>query len=180
MILRELRLLTLVLIGLSVSACAFAPPIPTESKDSDPFVLQQDLAGKSTGKGVFKTITGVNRGFTAKLDGFMDGDTFVLVEDFIYDDGETDRKTWRFTPVSDGHFAGTREDVVGTADGFQDKNGFRLEYLVDLPRANGSSTRVRFKDVLVKNADGSITNNANVIYYGFRIGRVSLTITPDP
>ncbi len=177
---RKIHLLTLVFIGLSLSACAFAPPIPTESRDSDAFVLQQDLAGKSTGKGVFKTITGVKRGFTAKLDGIMDGDTFVLVEDFIYDDGETDRKTWRFTPVSDGRFVGTREDVVGTADGFRDENAFRLEYLVDLPRANGSSTRVRFKDVLVKNADGSITNNANVIYYGLRIGRVSLTITPDP
>ena len=135
--LRKIQLLTIILIGLSVSACAFAPPIPTDSTNSPAFVLERDLAGKKTGKGVFKTITGVNRGFTAKLNGFMDGETFVLVEDFIYDDGETDRKTWRFTPVSDGQFSGTREDVVGTADGFQDENAFRLEYLVDLPRANG-------------------------------------------
>ncbi len=167
-------------LSVCLAACASAPPIPDAATGAPAFDLERDLAGATTGKGAFRTITGVNRGFTAKLNGFKEGDTFVLVEDFFYDDGETDQKTWRFTPVGEGRYMGTREDVVGTADGFVDGNAFRLEYLVDLPRANGKTTRVRFKDVLIKRDDGSILNKANVIYYGFRIGRVSLEITRAP
>lgn len=161
----------------ALSACATRPPVPDTVAEA--FVLEEDLLGATTGVGQFTTITGADRGFTAALNGTWDGTTLTLVEDFVFDDGETDRKTWRLTKVADGEYVGTREDVVGEARGFVDGDAFRLEYLVDLPLDDGGSRRVRFKDVLVTQADGSVLNKANVSWRGVRVGRVELVITRD-
>ncbi|GAM98556.1 putative lipoprotein precursor [alpha proteobacterium U9-1i] len=108
----------------------------------------------------------------------MEGDVFVLVEDFEYDDGERDRKTWRLRRVSEGRYSGTREDVVGEAVAFQDGPALRLEYDVRLPGEDGRPGRkVRFRDVLVRTGDG-ILNRANVGLFGLRVARVELTISP--
>lgn len=158
-----------------LTACATRLPIP-EPAISGPFVIEEVLLGKTVGQGSITTITGVDRSFTARLDGSWDGQTLTLVEDFIYDDGEIDQKTWRLKKLPNGEYEGTREDVVGTARGFQVENGFRLEYLIDLPTGPGKTTRVGFKDILVLNEAGDVLNEARVGYRGFRVGRVSLVI----
>lgn len=156
------------------SACATRPPPPAET--AAPFQLERDLVGATTARGEFRAITGVRRPFTAQLNGTWDGQTLVLVEDFAFDDGERDRKTWRLTRVAPGRYTGTREDVVGEAIGFQDGNVFRLEYDVILPTENGRGRKVRFRDVLALRGDGDVINNATVGWFGFRVGSVSLVI----
>jgi len=156
-------------------ACATRLPLP-EQAVSGPFIIEEVLLGETIGRGSIKTITGVDRGFTAKLNGSWDGQTLTLVEDFTYDDGEIDQKTWRLRKLPNGDYEGTREDVVGTARGFQVENGFRLEYLIDLPTGPGKTTRVGFKDILVLDGSGDVVNEARVGYRGFRVGRVSLII----
>lgn len=156
------------------SACAAAPPVP-ESALTQPFIIERDLVGASTARGEFRSITGVRRGFSAELQGSWDGRTLTLVEDFIYDDGERDRKTWRLTRVSDGRYVGTREDVVGEAVGYQDGAAFRLEYTMMLPSENGRGRTVRFRDVMVMSPEG-IRNDATVGWFGLRVGSVSLLI----
>lgn len=176
----SLRAALLLVAAVSLAACAGRPPIPEEAADGARFLPEEDLLGETVGEGQFSTITGVERGFTAYLDGRMEGDTLVLVEDFVYDDGETDRKTWRITRVGPGEYVGTREDVVGEARGYLDGNAFRLEYTVDLPTEDGGTRRVGFRDVLVEREDGTILNRANVGWYGIHVGRVELVISPAP
>lgn len=161
----------------SLLGCATRPSLPAEALGDEGFVLERDLAGKTVGRGVFSAITGANRPFTAYLDGTWDGRTLTLVEDFDFDDGEQDRKTWRLTKQSDGTFTGTREDVVGEAIGFYDGTGFRLEYFIRLGGENGEGgRRVKFRDILYKRDDGVVVNTATVGYYGLRVGRVNLEI----
>jgi len=162
---------------LALTACATRPPAP---KAEAPFDLARDLGGVSVARGAFSNVFGTRRGFTATLDGRMEGDTFVLAETFAYDDGERDRKTWRLKAAGAGRWTGVREDVVGQAEGFMDGSALRLEYLVDIKRKNGKSTRVRFRDVLVRDASGAVINNAVVAYRGVPIGKVALTITRPP
>lgn len=162
--------LSLVLAG----ACATAPPAP-DSALAQPFIIERDLVGASTARGEFRSITGVRRSFTAVLQGAWDGQTLTLVEDFVYDDGERDRKTWRLTRVSEGRYVGTREDVVGEAVGYQDGAAFRLEYDIVLPSENGRGRKVRFRDVMVLSPEG-IRNDATVGWFGLRVGTVSLVI----
>ena len=164
--------------GALVSSCATRPTMPMADEVGKPFVLERDLAGKTVARGEFRSITGAVRPFTAYLDGSWDGTTLTLVEDFDYDDGEKDRKTWRLKKIADSRYTGTREDVVGEADGFADGDAFRLEYTIRLGGENGR--KVKFRDILYNRDDGVIVNRATVGYYGLRVGRVTLEIQPAP
>lgn len=170
-----LRAAAIAALALTAQACATRPPVPSAAA-TRPFVVERDLVGASVARGEFRAITGTRRGFTANLNGTWDGATLTLVEDFAYDDGERDRKTWHLTRVAPGRFTGTREDVVGEAHGFQDGDVFRLEYDVILPSENGRGRKVRFRDVLALRADGDILNNATVGWFGVHVGSVSLVI----
>lgn len=162
-----------------LSACASRPPPPIAASGVT-FAIERDLAGARVARGEFRSITGARRAFTAYLNGEWDGRTLTLVEDFVFDDGERDRKTWRLERTGPGRYAGTREDVVGTAMGFQDGAVFRLEYDVVLPSEGGRGLRVRFRDVLAFGKDGDILNNANVSWFGLRVARVELVISGAP
>lgn len=175
---RSLRIAAIVMIAALTGACATRPPIPAEASDVS-FIPEQHLVGASVARGEFRTITGVRRGFTAHLNGSWDGDTLTLVEDFEFDDGERDRKTWRLQPIAPGRYSGTREDVVGEAVGYQDGHAFRLEYEIILPSENGRGRKVRFRDVMVLDGRGDILNDATVSWFGIRVGGVSLRITPS-
>lgn len=163
--------------ALSLAACAGKPATPPFADAARPFVIERDLAGKTVGRGEFRSITGTRRAFTAYLDGTYEGGVFTLVEDFAYDDGEKDRKTWRLTRQPDGTWRGVREDVVGEAVGYLDGPALRLEYKVDLPKKGGGATRVGFRDVLVLREDGAVYNRAKVGWRGLAVGGVELTIT---
>lgn len=156
------------------SACATAPRAPQDALPQ-PFVLERDLAGQTTARGDFRAINGVRRRFTALLHGEMQGDVFTLREEFSFEDGERDTKTWRLRRIGPGEFEGTREDVVGVARGFQDGNYFRLEYNVRLPSENGRGRVVRFRDILFLNSEG-VGNTASVGWFGLRVGSVTLQI----
>lgn len=159
----------------ALTACATRPPPPANI--SAPFVIERDLAGRNTARGTFRSITGARRDFTAELSGAWDGRVLILVEQFAFDDGERDTKTWRLQRAANGEWSGTREDVVGTARGFQDGDVFRLEYDVNLATGNGGTRKVRFRDVLALRGPGVIINTATVGWYGLRVGSVELTMT---
>jgi hypothetical protein len=160
-----------------ITACVSRPPVPDDA-GGDAFVIERDLAGAHVARGEFKSITGVHRTFTAQLTGTWDGETFILVEDFVYDDGETDQKTWKLERIAPGEYSGTREDVVGTARGYQDGRAFRLEYDIVLPSDNGKGRKVRFRDVMVNDDEGRVLNTATVGWFGLRVGSVSLVMEP--
>lgn len=174
---RSLKVAAVIMIAALASACAARPPIPTEAADTA-FLAERDLAGASVARGEFRTITGVRRGFTAHLNGRWDGTSLTLVEDFEFDDGERDRKTWRLRRVAPGRYVGTREDVVGEAVGYQDGRAFRLEYNIVLPSENGRGRQVRFRDVMVLDSRGDVLNEATIGWFGVRVGSVSLRISP--
>jgi len=156
-----------------VSGCAMKPPPPENLGEA--FVLERDLVGKIVATGGFSAIDGTDRQFVAYIDGTWDGNMVTLVEDFEFDDGVKERKTWVLTRQPNGEFSGTREDVVGTARGYQDGKVFRLEYTMALPNEDGTPGRkMKFRDVLGKLSDGTIVNNATVGLWGFKVATVNL------
>jgi hypothetical protein len=174
-----MRLISTLIASLLLSACAAAPRLPAET-GPDAFIIERDLLGETVARGRFSAINGVDRSFTAHLEGVRDGDRFILSEKFEYDDGETDQKTWVLTLGADGEYTGVREDVVGEARGWQDGRAFRLEYDVRLPDEKGDpGMQVRFRDVMVKTEDGAVLNRATVGKWGFQVASVELTIRSD-
>jgi len=172
---RRLYKLSWLLPLLLVVGCASQPPTPEDVGDA--FVLERDLVGKTIATGSFSAIDGTFREFIVYIDGTWDGESVTLVEDFEYTDGVKERKTWVLTKLPNGEFSGTREDVVGTARGYQDGKAFRLEYNMALPDEDGNPGReMRFRDVLVNDASGTIINNATVGLWGIEVATVSLRI----
>jgi hypothetical protein len=156
---------------MAISACA-APPEVSPRDVAGPLALEGFFSGQSEGEGVFTNAwTGRERRFHVEIAGTWDGTTLTLVEDFAYEDGERDRKTWALRRTGPGSFTGTREDVVGEARVWTEGPVVRLAYDVRL----GGWT-VAFADVLSLRPDGLLMNRATVGKWGIRLGRVELLL----
>lgn len=74
--------------------------------------------GRVQAWGQFQDYRGkVIRRFTVDMTGTWQGQTGVLDEHFVYDDGQTERRIWTLTDQGNGRFMGRASDVVGDAEG---------------------------------------------------------------
>jgi len=134
------------------------------------FVLEKFFAGTTYADGQFSAINGVSRAFTVKLTGSWNGKRLKLVEDFVYEDGERDRKTWYFTKVAPNQYRGTREDVVGETLVTVRGDTARFTYQVYLD-GEARTNKVRFRDRMTLRPDGTVLNNALVTKFGFPVAK---------
>lgn len=174
----RLRLIFAALATLTLAGCAGTPKIDPAPQRA--LVPEQFFKGRTIATGEFiNTIDGSKRGLTAIIDGSFDGKTLTLVEYFTFSDGEKDKKTWHLTKTGPTTYIGTREDVVGQAQGRLDGPFFRLTYDADV-KAKGTTITLKFDDVLALEPDGSVLNRAIVSKWGVKIGEVTLRISPRP
>lgn len=144
---------------------------PVFAKDT---MMEAFFRGTTTATGSFSAINGVKRQFDVVLTGRVRGNRLTVREDFVYSDGERDRKTWRFVRTGPVTYSGTREDVIGTTTLKVEGNTARFTYLVDLDPGPGKNV-VRFFDKMVLSGDGrSISNTATVWKYVFPVARVKV------
>ncbi|MCX7889501.1 MAG: DUF3833 domain-containing protein [Rhodobacteraceae bacterium] len=156
--------------ALPLAACAAAPPPPPAQRL--PVTLADAFSGRTRGRGVFSApIVNSERRFTADLAGRLEGGRLTVVEDFVYDDGQTERLTWVFTRTGPGTWDGRREDTVGTAKVVEDGSVIRLSYTADI-RSPSGVTRLGFSDVIYRRPDGLIVNDGVVSRFGIPIGTV--------
>lgn len=157
-----------------LTACATPPEAPATARST--LVLEEFFPGRTTGEGVFvNTWTGARRPFEVIINSTWDGQTLTMVEDFVFADGERDRKTWAFVRTAPGTYSGTREDVVGTARAWTDGKVVRLEYTVKL-----GGWEVDFSDVLSLESPDMVLNTAIVGKWMLRVGRVELRMRRAP
>ena len=133
--------------------------------------LEDFFKGKTYAYGSFGAITGLSRSFRVDLTGKVSGKVLTLREDFRYDDGERDTKTWVFTRTGPDTYSGTREDVVGETTVRLSGDTARFTYRVDL-NPGGDPNIVRFHDKLVLLDDGTLRNTALVTKYLLPIAHV--------
>jgi hypothetical protein len=172
------RSLLLGLAALPLAACATTPAVPTAV--GAPLTLVSAFEGRTTGRGHFRVwVTGDERRFTAKLNGKVTGvsgaRTLTVVEDFFYDDGETNRLTWVFRETGPGRWTGKREDTVGEAVVIEEDGLIRLTYTADFKSPSGTN-RLGFEDILYAAEDGTIINDAVVTRAGLAVASVRFVI----
>ena len=154
-----------------IVAATLAPTLPASAADT---VMETFFRGRTTAVGSFAAINGVNRKFDVVLTGRTRGDTLTLREDFVYSDGEKDRKTWRFVRTGPTTYSGTREDVIGSTTLRVSGNTARFTYRVDLDPGPGKNI-VRFFDTLMFSKDGNtVANTATVWKSIFPVARVKV------
>ncbi|MDV6319628.1 DUF3833 domain-containing protein [Chromohalobacter sp. HP20-39] len=141
------------------------------------FALTDYFEGKTWGYGVFQSRGGeIKRQFRVEIDGYWEGEEFILDEDFVYDDGETDQRTWRITPTDEGRYIGRAEDIIGTAKGREVGQALNWRYELRLPY-DDSTIDVTFDDWMVRQSENVVINRATVTKFGIRVGEVTLFFT---
>lgn len=136
--------------------------------------LETYFQGRTEAWGVFEDRFGrVRRQFKVEIDGSFDGRELTLIEDFVYADGEKDRRIWRITPLGDGRYEGDADDVVGAATGEARGNAFHWRYDMKLPIGDGV-WQVHFDDWMLLQSDDVLINRATVSKLGITLGEVTL------
>lgn len=137
-------------------------------------VLEEYFAGNTRAWGIFEDRFGnLRRDFKVDIAGSWDGRFLTLEEDFVYSDGETDRRVWRIEKLGEGRYRGSADDVIGAAEGVVRGKALSWSYDIVL-KMGGSDLKVRFNDWLFLQDDEVLINRASVTKFGIEIGSVTL------
>ncbi|WP_424940724.1 DUF3833 domain-containing protein [Aliiroseovarius sp. S253] len=160
----------LVLATVTLSACAGRPDLQDQPLSDREFNLEEFFDGKSVARGQFQDLFGrVQRRFDVQITGEWNGQTLTLVEDFTYDDGETEQRIWTLEKTGEETWEGTAPGVLGAAVGRENGDTFNWTYRIDLPVRKGTM-RVDFDDWMWLLNEDRVLNRAYVSRYGVRIG----------
>lgn len=138
--------------------------------------LEEYFAGRLKAWGVFVDRFGrLRREFVVDLNGTWDEarQTLTLEEDFVYSDGEKERRVWTIRKLGPGRYEGSADGVVGVAAGASAGNAVFWTYMFDLKVGDGT-WRVRFDDWLWRQDREVVFNRAVISKWGFELGQVSI------
>lgn len=99
-----------------------------------------------------------------------------LFEQFYFDDGRQQTRTWYLSRGADGHWRGTASDVVGEAVGKSEGFALNWRYQLDLVLPEGDVVRVSFDDWMYLLDEDRLINRAAISKFGIHLGEVILYI----
>ncbi len=171
---RRLLLLAMLPLLMLLGACA-GPKVQDYARETPVLDLREYFNGNLVAHGLFTDRSGaVKRRFVVQLKGTWQGDQGVLEEDFIYSDGEKDRRVWRLQRTADGRYIGRADDVVGEAQGESAGNALRWRYTLRL-KVDGSTWDVQFDDWMFLMDRQVMLNRAAMSKFGIHLGDVTLS-----
>ena len=142
-------------------------------------VLEEFFSVPVTAWGLFQDRFGtVRRQFRVQVASQYDGRDLTLTEDFVYDDGETERRVWTVRRTGAETVVGTCKDVIGQARGRIVGNALNWTYDFNLS-IHGRKVQVRFNDWMFLQADGVMLNKATVTKMGVRLGEAMIFFRRD-
>lgn len=135
--------------------------------------------GRFKASGMFIDRKGIiRRRFDVNITATPQDNGFILDEDFLYDDGETETRQWIVTKNGNHQFTGVAGGVIGEARGYIDGNALIWRYKFALPVGRRLIT-IRFDDVMVLQADGILINRARLTKWGIWVGDVLISFHPQ-
>ena len=145
---------------------------PEDFADREPhFILEDYFEGHTKAWGFFQDLFGeIRREFVVDITGERNGNTVVLTEDFVYADGEIERRVWTLRRLGDRRYEGVADGVVGKARGRACGNAFNWSYVFQL-KIGGRRVKVRFNDWMLLQPGGVMINRATVRKFGILLGQ---------
>jgi hypothetical protein len=146
-------------------------------RDSQPSLKMEEFYnGPLTAWGMVQDRNGkVLRRFRVDMVGSWQGDRGKLEENFYYDDGEQQQRTWFLHKQDNGRYTGTAADVVSPAEG--QSEGYALNWTYTLAiEIDGQTWHIDFDDWMYLMDEKRLINRAEMIKWGFRVGEVTLWI----
>ena len=173
------RLLFLPTLVLFLSACSQVQ-IEQHSDLQPAMQLEAFFDGQLTAHGVVKNRSGkIIRTFSADIAASWDTGIGTLDEDFVFDDGEVQKRIWTLTPQSDGSYTGSAGDVVGDGQLEVAGNSVFLDYVLRIPYRDGTID-VRVDDRMYLVTDDILLNESRMLKFGVQVGSLLLVIIRQP
>ena len=138
------------------------------------FNLMQFFEGNVEAWGIVEDRFGnLKRQFKVDMNGTIKDRVLTLEEDFIYADGEKDKRIWKFSKLDESSYKGLANDIIGEAIANERGNAFNMKYKMDLD-LGFSVLRVGFNDWMYRIDKETIINKASISKFGFNIATVTL------
>nr|WP_297456925.1 DUF3833 family protein [uncultured Halomonas sp.] len=113
------------------------------------------------------------------IEGHVDGDTLTLEEDFVYANGDTDRRVWTFERVDEHHWQGRADDVEGAVEAESYGHVFHMSYPLDV-LIDGSPWTFTMDDWMFLQPDGRLINRTAMKKFGVTLGEITLVFDRAP
>jgi len=165
-------------VALATSCAATDPQVYAKEKPT--LDLQQYFNGTLVGHGLFMDRSGqVQRRFVVTIKASWAGDVGTLDEDFVWSDGEKERRVWTLRAVAGqpGRWIGTAADVKGEATGTVAGNALNWSYTFMLRTKEGKRYDIDFDDWMFLVDEKVMLNRAVMTFWGFRVGEVLISFT---
>ena len=164
---------------LALAGCSSVTPDDYQGR-SPAFEPESFFNGALTAHGVVKDFSGkAIRHFSADITGCWDEGVGTLDEDFVFDDGETQKRIWTLTPDGDQTYIGTAGDVVGEGLARWQGNAMFLDYTLRIELEDGPID-VKIDDRMYRVSENVVINESKMRKLGFGVGEILLTIIRHP
>ncbi len=162
-------------ITILLTSCSGNNMKPTDFKDKKPrLIIEEYLSGSVKAWGILQNRSGkVTRQFSATLDGKWDGKKLILDEEFIWSDGEVQKRQWEINKIDEHNYEGTANDVVGIAKGYSYGPAFKFEYVLLVP-VKGKEIKISFDDWIFKQDDSVAINRATMTKFGIKVAELTV------
>ncbi len=167
-----------VCVAMTLTACS--ADIDNYQASTPPFNLFDYFDGNVKAWGMVQDYSDKQtRRFEVDIVGTITGDELVLVEDFIFDDGETDQRVWTISRAEDGRYTGKADDIIGFANGKEQGNALQWQYDFEL-KMDDSTVTVAFDDWLYRQDDKYVFNLTKIKKFGVEVGTITLFFQKQP
>ncbi len=171
----------IVLLGILLGLAACGSTSVDDYQAREPaFAPEAFFNGELTAHGVVKDFSGTAiRHFSADIVGCWSNGVGTLDENFIFDDGEQQKRIWTLTPNGNQTYIGTAGDVVGEGLARWQGNAMFLDYTLRIELEDGSID-VKIDDRMYRVSDNVVINESKMRKFGFGVGEILLTIIRHP
>ena len=160
---------------LLLQACS-SIPVDSYSDFSPAFDPREFFSGELTAHGVVKNRGGrVIRTFNADIQANWKNDVGTLLENFRFDDGETQQRIWTLIPDGNGSYIGSANDVIGASQLTFSGNSLFMDYVLRIPYGD-STIDVHVDDRMYLISTDVLINESSMSKYGLEVGSIVLTI----
>lgn len=171
--------IALLLSALVLSACG-SVSVQDYADRRPTLVMETFFDGPLRAEGVVKNFSGaVIRTFTADITAYWRDGVGTLEEDFVFDDGEQQRRVWTLRPDGRGGYVGTAGDVVGEGEVSVAGNSVFLDYVLRIPYGDGTLD-LRIDDRMYLVSPDLLINESVMRKFGVKVGEILLTIYRVP
>ena len=113
----------------------------------------------------------VVRRFKVLIRGTVKDDRLTLEEDFVYSDGEKERRVWVIDRVGERRYRGTAGDVVGEAVGEAAGNALNWRYVLAV-EVDGRTWHLSLDDWMYLQDERVMLNRTVMSKFGFTVGEI--------